>query len=112
MASRYDNRATAVNNNEIYSSFLEKRNVKFIVQFRTGELKHPSPEEIRNLELIGHVWTVGDRYYKLADQYYKDPSLWWIIAWFNQRPTESHLTPGDVIQIPQPLDLVLNYLDV
>jgi hypothetical protein len=111
MASRYENRLTAVNSNEIYNSFFKERNVKFILQFRTGKLKHPSPAEISSLDLVGHAWVTGDKYYKLADKYYKDPNLWWVIAWFNQRPTESHLTVGDVIQIPLPLDLVLNYLD-
>ena len=40
------------------------------------------------------MWKLGDRFYKLADQYYGDPTLWWIIAWYNRMPTESHAEGG------------------
>ncbi|MAF26061.1 hypothetical protein CL634_10890 [bacterium] len=112
MASRYENRLTAINTNERYRSFFKDRNINFIEQFRTPKLKHPTPDQIRKLEMIGHIWSVGDRYYKLAHTYYKNERMWWVIAWFNQKPTESHLEIGDVIQIPLPLDRVLNYLGI
>ena len=60
--------------------------------------------------MIRHVWGLGDRLYKLAHQYYGDPALWWIIAWYNTRPTEAHFKQGDVIRIPLPLNEVLALL--
>jgi hypothetical protein len=57
-----------------------------------------------------HIWKTGDRYYKLAAAYYGRPQLWWVIALYNQKPTEGHLKRGDVIKIPTSLDLLLYYL--
>jgi len=33
--------------------------------------------------------------------------MWWVIAWFNKLPTESHIKLGDVIYIPMPLNEIL-----
>tara|TARA_A100001391_G_C4974766_1_gene253651 strand:+ start:349 stop:687 length:339 start_codon:yes stop_codon:yes gene_type:complete len=112
MASRYTNRAVATNKDENYKHLLEDRNIRFVKQYRTGTLRHPTASEIADLDTVAHVWKVGDRYYKLAHEYYRDSTLWWVIAWFNQAPTESHLKLGDPIQIPLPLDRVLGLFDV
>lgn len=110
MASRYDNGRPFVNTQEIYEEFFEDRDVNYIRQFRTGMLAHPTVEDRARLQPIKHVWTLGDRYSKLAHKYYGDPALWWVIAWYNQRPTEAHVKPGIMIRIPTPLDQVLAIL--
>ena len=51
---------------------------------------------------------MGDRYYKLADGYYGDSRYWWIIAWFNKKPTESHIKVGDIIRVPTSLGDILS----
>lgn len=112
MTSRYDGRDIRVNGSSEYRQIFKNRNVKFITQYMTGELKYPSTSEINQLTNFSHIWSLGDRFYKLADQYYKDPSLWWVIAWYNRRPTESHAKIGDIITIPLPLEKVLQILDV
>jgi nucleoid-associated protein YgaU len=50
----------------------------------------------------------GDRLDKLASQYYKDPSLWWVISISNDDlPQDSlYLSPGTQLRIP------LNYPDI
>ena len=111
MASRYDNRLVARNEDELYESLFSARNVKFIRQYRTGVMRHPSVRDVLDLERIGHIWKVGDRFYKLAQKHYGDPTLWWVIAWFNQAPTESHLEIGASVQIPAPIDKVLGIFD-
>ena len=58
---------------------------------------------IARVEQVSHVWSVGDRFYKLAHKYYGDSKMWWVIARFNSKPTEAHLNLGDVIAIPVPL---------
>ena len=108
--SRYSTQQVFINNRELYKEFFDERGVNYIRQFRTGKLRHPSIEEIATLERVSHVWKVGDRFYKLAHQYYGDSRLWWVIAWFNLRPTEGHCRTGDVLRIPLPLDRVLNML--
>jgi hypothetical protein len=86
--------------------------MKFVVHFSTPILEHPSYEQIMRLNMIGHTWEHGDRLYKLAQQHYGDPKLWWVIAWINQKPTEAHIMIGDVIRIPHPLDKVISFLKV
>jgi len=68
-----------------------------------------SPNQILTLNLTSHIWKMGDRYYKLAHAYYNDPELWWVIARFNEKPTEAHLELGDVITIPLPIEKVLSF---
>lgn len=47
------------------------------------------------------VTTIGDRYDTLALQFYKDSSLWWIIAAANNHQRASlSVTPGVQLRIP------------
>jgi nucleoid-associated protein YgaU len=107
---RYKNQNTFVNAREAYKRYLKKRGLDKIKQYDTPTFKHPTAEEIKNFNRINHVWKTGDRFFKLADEYYNDPALWWVIALYNQRPTEFHVKLGDVIFIPVPLESVLFYI--
>jgi nucleoid-associated protein YgaU len=109
MVSRYDNRKTGINDDEKYENKFEKRNTVSIQQFLTPKLKHPTVDQIANLTTVEVVWIEGDRYWKLASQYYNDPKMWWVIAWFNKAPTEQHLSIGDMVVIPLPLTKILDY---
>lgn len=110
--SRYSGRKIFINKEEFYSSLLDSRGVEQTRQYATPKLIHASPEQISNLNTIPHLWKTGDRYFKLAHDHYGDSRLWWVIAWFNKKPTESNVSFGDVIYIPHPLDRVLNYIGV
>tara|TARA_Y100000310_G_scaffold298195_1_gene331888 strand:- start:4014 stop:4355 length:342 start_codon:yes stop_codon:yes gene_type:complete len=112
MSSRYDDKIPRTNNSDSYQQILEDRGVKFIVQFDTPELKHAKYKEIAALDHIHHTWKLGDRFYKLANQHYGDSTLWWIIAWYNKTPTESHVKPGGILQIPFPLDEIISILRI
>jgi len=95
-----------------YKRSLEKRGLKKIDQYAIAKLTHPTAKQISSLNMIGHTWRVGDRFYKLAHEHYGDSTLWWVIAWFNQTPTESNVSLGEVIQIPKPLDRIMELLDI
>ena len=110
--SRYNSRDILINDNQNYEDVFRKRGVSFTRQFATPTLRHPTEEEISNLQTLGVIWSLGDRFYKLAHKYYGDAEKWWIIAWYNQMPTESHIEVGETIFIPLPLDRILQYLDV
>ena len=110
--ARYNNRRIGVNNMPQYEQVLKDRNVPFIRQYTTGELHHPSVLEITDLSVVTRVWKMGDRYFKLAYEYYGDSKLWWVIAWYNQKPSEADVKNGDTIFIPLPLDKVLSALRV
>jgi hypothetical protein len=110
MPSRYDNREILRNNNEMYKSVFKNRNVAFIRQYSTPLFRYPNSEQSTTYQVDSVIWGVGDKFYKLADQYYGDSSLWWIIAKFNNKPTESHLDVGDVVLIPYPVSSILNVM--
>ena len=106
MTSRYDNRFIRVNAASIYNELFIRREIGIVSQYTTPRFSYPTVDESLELNIIPFVWKMGDRFYKLADHYYNDPKLWWVIAWFNKTPTESHLKIGDVVQIPLPLERV------
>jgi nucleoid-associated protein YgaU len=105
-SGRYNNRVIRTNTSELYEDLREKRGVKQIEQFLTQRVHKLSPSERRNIVTVRHIWGLGDRYWKLAARYYKNPEYWWVIAWFNQKPTESHIAVGQVIYIPSPPELL------
>jgi hypothetical protein len=107
MASRYYNRTVRVNTSEKYAKILRQRNIPFINQYTSPNQKYPTSEDFESITLVPHIWSMGDRFYKLADEWYNDPEMWWVIAWWNRMPTESHVKIGWSIDIPLPLEEVL-----
>ena len=110
--SRYGSKVVFQNFAEELEEILEERGVNHITQFYTPRLRHPTRRGKSGLNRIGHVWKIGDRYWKLAQEHYGDGKLWWVIAWYNKKPTEAHVKIGDTIVIPMPLDQVLRQLGV
>lgn len=110
MINRYINRPVFKNDREEYEETFRERDVKFINQYGTPNFIQPTVEQIENLDLQEHVWKVGDRFYKLADYYYGDPEDWWIIARFNNKPTESHISVGEIIYIPLEIQQVIQVM--
>ena len=109
--SRYNETLVLKNEAEeyTYSDIFKKRGVSSIDQYLTPELKYPSPQEMEEeLILETEVWTVGSKYFLLADKYYNNPQYWWIIAWFNMSPLETDFQPGDVVTIPTPVEAILS----
>ena len=76
------------------------------------KVRNPSRQQIRTLKIVQHVWTVGDKYSKLAAEYYNDSTLWWVIARYNMKPTDAHVRVGDNIRIPLPLEQILKIYGV
>lgn len=56
------------------------------------------------------ITTAGDRLDSLAYNYYRDSTLWWIIAMANNNITKGALypTPGTQLRIPTDLNTVLD----
>ncbi len=101
------------NNSETYKKILEDRGYPGgVIHYATPTLRHPSATEIAKLTRQQHIWGIGDRYYKLAHRYYGDSKYWWIIAWYNRKPTESHMQIGQTLFIPSPLEDILRYFGV
>lgn len=110
MSSRYNGRRKKLTSEKMHKKLLENRDVKHIKHHTTPRLAHPTVHERENMTEQIHVWTVGDKYYKLAHKYYGDSRYWWVLAWWNLRPTEAHLALGEGVRIPGPLNRVLGML--
>ena len=68
----------------------------------------PTEQELReDLEHFQVVYKLGDRLYKFAHKYYGNPDYWWIIAWYNNKPTDTHYKIGDTVYIPKDLQVAL-----
>ena len=116
MTSRYDDRdlvrdrLTRAKDHRLDRK--RKARALWIIHYTTPELRHPTSQDWDALAVKEYIWKYGDKFYKTAAEEYGDPTLWWIIAWFNQKPTEAHALPGDIIYIPHPLDAVFAALGV
>ena len=107
--TRYDRQSTILNGDAKYHKQFTARNVNFITHFSTPQLKWPTKEELQALTVEKEIWKVGTRFFKLAHKYYEDPSFWWVIAWFNQKPLEADFENGDTVMIPTPLNRILSF---
>lgn len=110
MINRYSKRDKLYNSLQMYEKVFRDRNLKFVRQYSTPKFDFPTVQEMKKINTVSHIWSVGDRYYKLAAKYYGDPKDWWVIALFNNKPTESDIMIGEEILIPTPLTTVIEYL--
>jgi len=110
--ARYNKDRLIVNASEYYSFLRRERGVKSITHYETPMLAHPSTLLRAKLTTTNYIWKYGDRFYKLADQYYNDSRYWWVVAWYNGYPTEADIKPGALIAIPINIEDVLNALGV
>tara|TARA_R100001594_G_scaffold132771_1_gene173132 strand:- start:416 stop:760 length:345 start_codon:yes stop_codon:yes gene_type:complete len=99
------------NQEELYEEFFQDRGLTKITHYRTPKWRRLTVKARRLFTSRKHTWTLGDKYWKLANQYYGDPKLWWVIAWYNQKPTEFHVKAGYTIYIPQPIEDVLSFFN-
>lgn len=109
MNRRHENRRSIINSSINFDDQFRARSVQSIKHFTTLKLKYPTIEETTQLEILSETWKLGDRLYKYADLHYGDPGLWWIIAWFNKKPTENDYQLGEQVLIPFPLDRIFKY---
>ena len=108
--SRYNRSQVAKNSNEMYEDHFEVRDVNSIEQYRTPKLIFPTDQENSFISYISYYWSPNDKYHKLASKYYGDSKLWWVIAQYNQAPTEQHLTEGQLLKIPIPLSSIISFM--
>ena len=109
--SRYNETKTIHNNDLGYAEvFAERYNKRTsLPQYETINLEYPTAEDLSRFAFKNEIWKRGDRLHKYAEKYYGDPTYWWVIAWFNKKPTEAHIKTGELIKIPTPVEEILNY---
>lgn len=109
---RYNARQTILNNSDEYEDYRENRQLINFRHYSTPLFKDVNVSLLNSIVNYSHIWKEGDHYYKLADLYYQDPKLWWVIAFYNKKPTEQHIKIGDTVLIPTPIQLVLQSFKV
>ena len=92
----------------LYKKPRDARDMKTsIVHLSSPKIEPVTDEMMDNLDFTLHHWKTGDKFYKLAHKFYGDSRLWWVIALYNLKPTDSHFKIGDTILIPTPIERVL-----
>jgi len=109
---RNENRTIIFNDYSLYDEYFEKKNLKGFRQYDSPRYNEVTEEAKENIRSRIHIWKMGDRLYKLAAEFYGDPTYWWVIALFNGTPTESHVKPGDEILIPLDYEAVIRLYGV
>lgn len=101
---------TATLSHEDYESYLLNRGVSKIEFQKFIPLLKLTQQQKRDIIELKYIWKLGDRYSKLSSIHYGNPSYWWIIAYYNQKPIENMVALGDIIIIPKPLDRMITLL--
>ena len=109
MTSRYTNTKMFRNNLPMYENILEERATTEIAQYQTTRFKHLNESQKASIYEKEYSWQVGDRLEKISSRMYDNHQYWWIIARYNNKPTDAHYERGDVVKIPMPLSLILSY---
>ena len=104
---RNRSRSKIENRELVYEKLRDSRGVKLLHHLESPHFLTPREDEVASMNIVEHVWSIGDRFYKLADKYYNSPEHWWVIARFNSKPTEAHVKIGDVILIPTSLEILM-----
>tara|TARA_R100000664_G_C2758770_1_gene147986 strand:+ start:1837 stop:2181 length:345 start_codon:yes stop_codon:yes gene_type:complete len=111
MPDRYQSRDTiVVDKADMFKQLKARRNLNSVTLFSTLALRPFRSEELEGIQFETRIWTTGDRFYKIANEYYGDPAYWWAIALANGKPTEQHLKLGDEIIIPIEIESFLNII--
>ena len=110
MINRYELSNILSNNNEMYEKVFSERSVNKIKHYETEKFNFPTQEQIAHLSTTAYVWKSNDKFWKLSQKYYGSPNYWWVISFFNKKPTEMDLNLGDIIYIPQPLEKILYFI--
>ena len=111
MLERSEKREVFKNSHPLYKRMLKERGLKsfrHLSKFKFGTI---SDEELSELNIVDHIFATGDKLTKLSYKYYGDTRYWWVIAWFNNKPIDNLIKPGDTIHIPLPLQEILYYIN-
>lgn len=96
-----------ITTNEFTSKLLESRGDKKAAFYSTPSMGNVKDEDKSLLTIQYYTWKQGDKLYKLANTYYNDASLWWLIGWYNKKPIDTMYSVGDLVEIPSPIQTVL-----
>jgi len=108
--ARDDDRKITITEQGVYDGLLERRDRKRLSHHTTPILIGPTSRQRKTLATTRRVWAVGDTLMKMSKQHYGDVRYWYIIAWYNFKPTDAHFQLGDVVFVPTDLSKILSIL--
>ena len=113
MPYRYDARSlTKISKNDMPKQIKNLRKLEEVSLFSSPSYSKIDLREIGNMGYEIHVWGKGDRYDNISDMYYDDSRYWWVIAMFNNTPTEHHVSLGDRLIIPDDPETISELMKV
>lgn len=99
------------NDDKIYKDFLDKTGAGNVDHYGLIMFGDPMREDfLEEISVAEHVFSLGDTLAKIAYKQYGDARFWWVLAWFNTKPTDLHCELGDIIYAPHPLEEVINQM--
>lgn len=103
-----ENSRKLINKDDIYHDFFKKTGSSSVEHMGLAFFGDPRDMEfLKEIKKINHIYSVGDSLSKISFKHYGDARYWWLIAWFNTKPTDFHCKVGDIIEVPLPLEEVL-----
>lgn len=97
-----------LNRDPIYQDFFDKTGASSIEHIGLTFFGDPKDSNfLRKITILEHIYSVGDTLSKIAHKHYGNPKYWWLLAWYNSKPTDFHCKIGDIIIVPEPLGEVL-----
>jgi len=107
MADFYS-KTTFINSDVLYRKKFENRNIKSITQYSTPKFNQITERDLESIKFFNYAWARGDNWQYIADKFYDSPKDWKILALFNKKPTECHISIGDIIMLPRSLEELKN----
>lgn len=108
LANWDENSVILENEDRIYGKFMDKIGAKKLDHSSLVLFGNPVDSAfLKKIRVMKHIFASGDRLSRLAHKYYGDAELWWVLAWFNGKPTDFHCKIGDTILVPSPLEEVI-----
>ena len=109
--SRYSKNDVIRTSKRDLNNIVEKRGVNYVDHYSFEKLKLLRVEDLNNITVLKHTWQSSDRFFKLADKYYNDPTYWWVIAYVNNKPLETDVAIGETLIVPVPIEYILAALE-
>ena len=98
-------RSKIIVDSKLREKVFSRMNVDEVIQTETLRLYELSEDDLATgFTFVERVIGIGDKMYKFSHEIYGDAQYWWLIAWFNNKPTDIHCKIGEVLYIPLPLD--------
>jgi len=96
--------------NARYNKILTKRKVEAIKIMETQTIDSVANIDFDTITESEVLWAQGTKMWRLAADHYGDGTLYWVIALYNEKPTDAHWEIGDIVYIPHPYEYVVERL--